>query len=510
MTEYYIAKTGDDTDPGTLAEPWLTIGKANTTLTAGDSVNIRTGTYAERIIPTNTGTSGNRVVYQNYQDEVVTLDYPTAASRILDLINRAYTSVYGLTLECNGTARGIRIENGDHNIIKDCTLRNTHSGSHGIDIDNAEYTILRNVTTVDHGADEGAQTDGVFITENSHYALVEDCTIGNSYHAGINVRRGSYCVIRNNTISNLWGQAAATSRGSTGECLHNVWESNTFYSPNLGLDGLRSSGIQTAANGNIFRRNIFRHCHGGGWRAWAQNEVTTRECKDNRLYNNVFYANIGAGAAFTLFAVDNGEEISGNVFINNIFYKNIYDNDTGMPYAIAFRNLFSGLGLESNLFYYNDILYLASSSDVVNHVNLGTHTLSWYETNHATEFHDNTESDPLFVNEGANDFHLLAGSPCRNAGTHLTQCSGGGTGTAITVDDASWFCDGHGIVDGDDIVIGTDKVTITDINYATQVITVDQSITWIDNDPVYMSYRGSAPDMGAYEYTRRSVITMIV
>ena len=54
-------------------------------------------------------------------------------------------------------------------------------------------------------------------------------------------------------------------------------------------------------------------------------------------------------------------------------------------------------------------------------------------------------------------------------------------------------------MDGDDIVVGTDEVTITDIDYSANIITVDQSISWSDGDPVSLSYNGDAPDIGAKE-----------
>ena len=57
-TSYYVATNGSDSNPGTLSRPWRTIGKATQTLQAGDTVNIRGGTYNERLIPSRSGTSG--------------------------------------------------------------------------------------------------------------------------------------------------------------------------------------------------------------------------------------------------------------------------------------------------------------------------------------------------------------------------------------------------------------------------------------------------------------------
>lgn len=44
---YYVAKNGNDSNPGTESQPWRTIQKAAETLVAGDTVYIKAGTYNE-------------------------------------------------------------------------------------------------------------------------------------------------------------------------------------------------------------------------------------------------------------------------------------------------------------------------------------------------------------------------------------------------------------------------------------------------------------------------------
>ena len=68
-TTYYLDNThgsASDSNPGTSASaPWLTLNKAITTLVAGEMV-IGKGTYshASAILPTNSGTSGNPIIYR--------------------------------------------------------------------------------------------------------------------------------------------------------------------------------------------------------------------------------------------------------------------------------------------------------------------------------------------------------------------------------------------------------------------------------------------------------------
>jgi hypothetical protein len=53
--DYYVAKTGSDTNPGTLDQPFLTIQRAASVLVAGDTAYIRTGVYRETVRPANSG-----------------------------------------------------------------------------------------------------------------------------------------------------------------------------------------------------------------------------------------------------------------------------------------------------------------------------------------------------------------------------------------------------------------------------------------------------------------------
>ncbi|PGO80530.1 carbohydrate-binding cenc domain protein, partial [Bacillus cereus] len=67
---YYVSTTGNDSNDGTsLSTPFQTIQHAASVASAGDTVYIRGGTYRESVTPVNSGTSGNPITYQNYNDE---------------------------------------------------------------------------------------------------------------------------------------------------------------------------------------------------------------------------------------------------------------------------------------------------------------------------------------------------------------------------------------------------------------------------------------------------------
>ena len=62
--DYYVSKTGSDKNPGTKSAPFLTIQKAADIMKQGDVCYISAGIYSESIIPKNSGTKGNPIIYR--------------------------------------------------------------------------------------------------------------------------------------------------------------------------------------------------------------------------------------------------------------------------------------------------------------------------------------------------------------------------------------------------------------------------------------------------------------
>lgn len=70
--EIHVAKTGRDSAPGTVAEPYQTIGKAAAVARPGDVVTVHAGTYREWIKPARGGTAEDkRIVYRAAPNEEV-------------------------------------------------------------------------------------------------------------------------------------------------------------------------------------------------------------------------------------------------------------------------------------------------------------------------------------------------------------------------------------------------------------------------------------------------------
>ena len=74
-TSYFVATNGLDSNSGTsIASPFLTISKAAGVVNPGDIVSIRGGTYRETVTFSRSGTAASQITFQNYSNEVVTVD----------------------------------------------------------------------------------------------------------------------------------------------------------------------------------------------------------------------------------------------------------------------------------------------------------------------------------------------------------------------------------------------------------------------------------------------------
>ncbi|MBU0729717.1 MAG: right-handed parallel beta-helix repeat-containing protein [Proteobacteria bacterium] len=73
--EYYVSKAGNDqTGDGRITNPWHSIAMGVSRLAAGDTLNIRQGTYQEADVRIRTsGSEGNPIIIKNFENEKVFL-----------------------------------------------------------------------------------------------------------------------------------------------------------------------------------------------------------------------------------------------------------------------------------------------------------------------------------------------------------------------------------------------------------------------------------------------------
>ncbi|MDB6078262.1 MAG: Parallel beta-helix repeat protein, partial [Akkermansiaceae bacterium] len=113
-TDYYVSPSGLDTQLGTEAAPWLTLQHAADTLTPGDRVLVRSGTYAAVKVNVSGSAAAGPVTFTNYPGESPVIDAtgvtPPAGDSALFLIkDHSYVIVSGFELRNYKTTIASRV-----------------------------------------------------------------------------------------------------------------------------------------------------------------------------------------------------------------------------------------------------------------------------------------------------------------------------------------------------------------------------------------------------------------
>jgi hypothetical protein len=145
---FYVAKNGDDTNPGSLDQPWRTIQHAAETMVSGDTVFIRDGVYKEFVSTVCDGSSVNGyITFSAYPGEKPVLDgsdVPTIRDACF-LVSHSYIKIVGLEI-CNWDT-GIWIENCENIEISDCEV---HDVWFGIGAADGVHDFILNAVEMHH------------------------------------------------------------------------------------------------------------------------------------------------------------------------------------------------------------------------------------------------------------------------------------------------------------------------------------------------------------------------
>ena len=112
-TTYYVAKTGADGNPGTLASPFLTIQHAAGVAAAGDTVLVEAGVYNELVAPRNSGNATQGyITFSAAPGQAVAIDgtglaIPGGQWGLVTLQNSSFVVVQGFELR-NYTTSSVR------------------------------------------------------------------------------------------------------------------------------------------------------------------------------------------------------------------------------------------------------------------------------------------------------------------------------------------------------------------------------------------------------------------
>jgi parallel beta helix pectate lyase-like protein len=281
---YYTAKTGNDANPGTAAAPFLTVNKGVRGLRPGDTLLIKSGTYAEALrntIPGGTSWSAP-VTVAAYPGHTVTLR-PNAGTDIILLFAKAsqhHITVDGLILDgTNISVSGIIIESGT----------DPAKTAHHIRIKNTE---VKNTPETGIGVRKLSQFNE-FINLRVHRTGLSGTGHGFYIHSSNNVIEHSRIYDNSKCGTQFFDL--------TGGVNHNTLRYNQVYNNGLGPDGSQAcrvgvwigAGTGTLAYNNLIWKNRGHGIMIGGGAANAQ--VYNNTTSGNGAYG--LYINLGALSA---------------------------------------------------------------------------------------------------------------------------------------------------------------------------------------------------------------------
>lgn len=332
--ELFVAPSGDDTNPGTMAQPFRTIGKA--VMVAGSSVSttisLRAGTWTEKVHFTgNSSATAALVVLRSFPNEQAIIDGTglTASGQegLIDIANRSNVRIEGLEVRNFRTSNGnvpvgVQLTGGMTNVtlsgnhVHDIvTTIETCSGNNGNALGIAVYgndngTSISNLTLVDNEVDHlrTGCSESMTLNGNVDGFLVENNRVHDNDNIGIDL------IGFEGTAS-----SAAVDQARNGVVrLNQVWNitslNNPAYMGEQAADGIYVDGAKNV----LIERNVVHNADLG---IEVASEHSGRSSSYVLVRDNLVYYSPQAGVSVGGYsnAVGNTDH---TIIINNTLYEN--------------------------------------------------------------------------------------------------------------------------------------------------------------------------------------------
>ncbi len=431
QTNYYVSGNGNNSNNGSISSPWETIQYAVNQLHPGDTLNIKSGTYPEKIQISVSGTANAYITIRNYLNDEVILDAGNFNNSIpIIQTDQAYLHIEGLHLTNNikNYAVGFELNNAAHHIE---FVNNKISNIRFSSRPNATVTPGKNAVPLNIWADQPQDSiHNIIIRGNEVFdnqTGYSECITGGGNF--------SHFVIENNLIHDntnigidVTGHYGVCPTANLDQGRYGIIKNNIIY--NCDADYSTSAGIYIDGGRDILIENNISHHNGYGAEIGCEENGTTSNII---LRNNLFYLNSDAGIAIGGY----DENTTGNVTNTKISGNTFFKNDTGNNYngEILLSKL-TNCSMQNNIFYvsnqnvlleaarsqtnfdfdYNLIYHDANNQHITIETENGSYnTLTAYYNASGQGAH-NTFGNPMFSDTASANFHISINSPAIDNG----------------------------------------------------------------------------------------------
>lgn len=389
--DWYVATTGSDGAAGTSAAPFASIGKGVAVAKAGDTVWIKPGTYVPSgiISPANSGTATAPITIRNQGGGQVVIDAQNKVpgydwDGAVTIGGKSWIIIDGLRV-INSHWSGFALNGGSNITIRNCSTYNSNAS--GIYVAGTDAPkILSN----------SIQRACQFPLKDPNKGTQECITIGGATNFEV-----AYNTVFDRMVDVSWGGEGIDCKGS---CRNGKVHHNLVY--DLIRVGLYIDAYGGDLDGIEIYANTVRNTRHG---IIIGNEVNAGVTQNVRVHDNLITNCPNRG--ISLAGYDGNGPVKNVQIYNNTVHKCgsvggwegcglLVEASNGANTGFVVRNnIFAGNGTQIRA---NGQSYLTVDRNLV----FGSTAMSGSNA---------IQADPRFVNAGAGDFHLAAGSPAIDA-----------------------------------------------------------------------------------------------
>jgi Big-like domain-containing protein/uncharacterized protein DUF1565 len=410
---FFVSKAGNDSNPGTIAAPWLTIQHAANSVSAGATVYVFGGIYHEAVNFPSSGTPWAPIAFRSYPGQTAVIDgtgvkcctsNPASSGNgtqgLITIVNQSHIIISGFEIRnfttsnaalvptgvwITGSGKGVQIVNNRvHHIMTTSEMNGNAFGISVYGTSKSPITQLvingNEVYDLRTGNSESVNVDG----NVTHFAITNNLVhdndnigidaIGYEGVGPVGYDEAMYGEISGNTIYNISG---ITNPGEgygydadglyCDGCAYVTFERNVIFQVDY--------GIETTSENQVCQSN------GTEWSGGTTGSGTAAKGKFPcygryaTVRNNIFYKANSCGNSIGGYAAATsrgGHSNGGGSSYHDVFVNNtLYDNGTqpgneneGTPsgeFQIQFQ-----VGSEQGNIYENNVLYAGSPNVWIN------------------------------------------------------------------------------------------------------------------------------------------------